>query len=140
VLRYEQRYVSRLPALLNVKQVTGALLSDEAFYIFLLKQWREAYKAIRKVNETNTNFDMIKTVKQLQKFTLLEYVKKQGGEVEMINQINEAQRRGSLTAKQAFDFRQAVKEACKVADGLTTPSELTTELDKKIAEAIRYYR
>lgn len=140
VLRYEQRYVSRLPALLNVKQVTGALLSDEAFYIFLLKQWREAYKAIRKVNETNTNFDMIKTVKQLQKFTLLEYVKKQGGEVEMINQINEAQRRGSLTAKQAFDFRQAVKEACKVTDGLTTPSELTTELDKKIAEAIRYYR
>ena len=38
---------------------------------------------------------------------------------------------------QAFDLTTAVKEACKVREGLTAPSEAITELDKKIAEADR---
>jgi hypothetical protein len=140
VLRYEQRYMSCLPALLKVQQVTGALLYDEAFYIFLLKQWREAYKAIRKVNDITFNFQAMRNKQQLYKMGVLSMVERVGGEVEMINQINEAQKRGDLTSKQAFDLRQAVKDACKVTGELTIKSELITELDKKIAEAIRYYR
>lgn len=77
---------------------------------------------------------------QLYKMGILSMVERVGGEVEMIAQINEAQKRGDLTAKQAFDLRQAVKDACKAREGLTEPSEAITELDKKIAEAIRYYR
>jgi hypothetical protein len=140
VLRYEQCYMSRLPALLKVQQVTGALLYDEVFYIFLLKQWREAYKAIRKVNDITFNFQAMRNKQQLYKMGVLSMVERIGGEVEMISQINEAQKRGDLTPKQAFDLRQAVKDACKITDGLTIPSEAIAELDKKIAEAIRYYR
>lgn len=77
---------------------------------------------------------------QLYKMGVLAMVERVGGEMEMIAHINEAQKRGDLTAKQAFDLRQAVKDACKVRDGLTAPTEAITELDKKIAEAIRYYR
>lgn len=77
---------------------------------------------------------------QLYKMGVLAMVERVGGEMEMIALINEAQKRGDLTAKQAFDLRQAVKDACKVRDGLTAPTEAITELDKKIAEAIRYYR
>ncbi|MCM1037325.1 MAG: hypothetical protein NC406_08410 [Bacteroides sp.] len=140
VLRYEQRFMARLPSLLGVAQVTGAMLYDEGFYISLLNRWREAYQAIRKVNTITLNFQAMKTKRDLQTMGVLGLVERFGGEVEIISHINEAQKRGDLTAKQAFDLRQAVKQACKVRDGITAPSEAITELDKKIAEAIRYYR
>lgn len=77
---------------------------------------------------------------KLYKMGVLAMVERVGGEVEMIAEINEAQKRGELTPKQAYDLRQAVKDACKVREGLTVPSEAITELDKKISEAVRYYR
>ena len=140
VLRYEQRYMARLPSLLGVAQVTGAMLYDEGFYISLLDRWRDAYRAIRKVNDITLNFQVMKTKRDLHTMGVLAMVERVGGEIEMIAQINEAQKRGDLTAKQAFDLRQAVKSACKVRDGLTAPTKVITELDKKIAEAIRFYR
>lgn len=140
VLRYEQRYMARVPSLLGVAQVTGSMLYDEGFYISLLSRWRDAYRAIRKVNDITLNFQAMKTKRDLQTMGVLAMVERVGGEIEMIAHINEAQKRGDLTAKQAFDLRQAVKSACKVRDGLTAPTEAITELDKKIAEAICYYR
>lgn len=144
VLRYEQRYMARLPSLLGVSQVTGAMLYDEDFYISLLNRWREAYRAIRKVNTITLNFQAMKSDKKIKKgFDLLSrlaYIEQMGGEVAVIAHINEAQKRGDLTAKQAFDLRQHVKSSCEVRDGLTAPTEAISELDKKIAEAVRYYR
>lgn len=140
VLRYEQRYMARLPQLLGVAEVTGALLYNEAFYISLLDKWREAYQAIKKNNDITLNFQAMRNKKQLYKMGVLSLVEREGGEVEMIAKIADAQKRGVLTAKQAFDVRQAVKDACNAKSGLTAPSEAITELDKKIAEAIRYYR
>lgn len=62
-----------------------------------------------------------------------------GGEVEMMNQITETQRCGNLSTKQAHDLRLAVKESCKIREGFTVKSDIITELDRKIAEAVRYY-
>ncbi len=140
VLRYEQRYIKRLSCLLNVEAVKGALLYDEAFYMTLIKRWRDVYKGINKVNDITLNFQTMTSKRQLYKMGVLSMVERVGGEVEMINQINEAQKRGDLTSKQAFDLRQEVKEACRVKDGLTVESEAIAELDKKIIEAVRFYR
>ena len=140
VLRYEQRYMARLPHLLGVEKVAAAMLYDERFYISLLNRWREAYQAIRKINEITLNFQAMKTKRDLQTMGVLVLVEQWGGEVETIAHIKEAQKRGDLTSKQAFDLRQAVKDACKIREGMTAPSEAITEVDKKIAEAIRYYR
>lgn len=140
VLRYEQRYMARLPQLLGVAQVTAAMLYDERFYISLLNRWRDAYQAIRKVNEITLNFQAMKTKRDLQKMGILVLVEQWGGELATIAHINEAQKRGELTAKQAFDLRQGIKDACKVKYGLTAPSAAIGELDKKISEAINLYR
>lgn len=140
VLRYEQRYTQRLPTQFKVEDVTGALLYDEAFYIDVVQRWRDTYKAISKINDITLNFQAMTSKQQLYKMGVLSMVERVGGEVEMINQIAEAQKRGDLTAKQAFDLRKAVKEACKVKEGLTVPNEAIAELDKKILEATRYYR
>lgn len=140
VLRYEQRYTKRLSCQLNVEAVTGALLYDEAFYMALIKRWRDTYNGINKVNDITLNFQAMTSKRQLYKMGVLSMVERVGGEVEMINQINEAQKRGDLTSKQAFDLRKEVKEACKVKEGLTVESEAIAELDKKIIEAVRFYR
>ena len=140
VLRYEQRYTSRLAAQFNVADVTGAFLYDEAFYIDILKRWRDSYKAIQKTNDITLNFQAMRGKKQFHKMSVLAMVKLVGGEIELINQINEAQKRGDLTKKQAFDIRQIVKSACTGCDSLTMQNESIAELDKKIMEAVRFYR
>lgn len=140
VLRYEQRYMRRLGATFKVERVTGAMLYDDVFYINLLKRWRDAYRAISKVNDVSLNFNAIKTKQQLFRMALLAWIGDVGGEIEMLNQIAENQKKGILTSKQARDLRQAVKDSCTIREGYTVKSDLITELDRKIAEAVRYYR
>ncbi|KAA6322236.1 hypothetical protein EZS27_028196 [termite gut metagenome] len=139
-LRYEQRYRKRLPATFGVERVTGAMLYDEAFYINVVNRWQESYKAIKKINDVTLNFEAMTTKKDLYKMGLLSLIEVSGGELGIISQINEAQQCGDLTKKQAFDLRKAVKEACKVKDGLTVKNEAILELDKKVNEAAKFYR
>ena len=140
VLRYEQRYTKRLASQLKVNEVRAALLYDEVFYMTLIQRWRDTYKGINKVNDIILNFPAMTSKRQLYIMGVLSMVERVGGEVEMISQINEARKRGDLTSKRAFDLRKAIKEACKVKEGLTVQSEAIAELDKKIIEAVRYYR
>ncbi len=140
VLRYEQRYISRIPQRLNVNAVTGASLYNEPFYMDIVKCWRDSYFAIKKINDISLNFDYMKTKKTLCTLGILSLVEQAGGEMEMIGQVNEAQKRGELSNKQAFDLRRAISEACKVKESVTTPSNAITELDRKVNEATRYYR
>ena len=140
VLRLEQRYMCRLPNVLKVPAVTGASLYNEPFYIMLLNRWRDTYKAIKKINDTNINFRIMKTRRDLQRLGILALIENVGGEVAFINQINEARQRGEITPKQAHDLREAVKQAGTAKAGLVVKSEAIGELDKKITEAVRYYR
>ena len=140
VLRYEQRYTNRIASQLNVAEVTCGMLYDEAFYINLLKRWKESYNAIQKINDVSLNFQAMKSKQQLYKMGVLSLIEQSGGQLQVINQINEAQKRGELSAKQAFDLRQAINDACKIKDGLTVPNEAIKELDKKVNESVMFYR
>lgn len=140
VLRYEQRYTKRIAQQMKVPEVTGSMLYDEAFYIGMLNRWRDTYRDIQKVNDVNLNFGVMKTKQQLYRMGVLSLIKQAGGQLEFITQINEAQKRGELTKKQAFDLRTIVKDVCKIREGLTAPNEAIQELDKKVSEAIMFYR
>lgn len=140
VLRYEQRYTQHIARQLNVSEVTGALLYDVAFYMDLLNRWRDTYRDIQKINDITLNFQAMRTKQELYKMGVLSLIERAGGQMEMIDQIKEAQKRGELTSKQAYDLRQAVKDAGKVRVGLTVPNDAIQELDKKVKEAVMYYR
>ena len=71
---------------------------------------------------------------------VLSLVERVGGLNAMMNQITEAKQQGKLSRKQAFDLRQAIKEACAVKDGLVVENEAIAELNKKVVEAVRFYR
>ena len=140
VLRYEQRLTHRLASVLGVPAVTGATLYDEAFYISMLERWRGTYNAIKKINDIQLNFAVMKGKRELDRFGRLALIEQLGGEVAFLDQIAEAQKRGELSTKQAHDMRQAVKSACQEREGLTVKNEAVNELTKKIAEAVRFYR
>jgi hypothetical protein len=140
VLRYEQRYKSRLAKTLNVETVTAEMLYSEAFYIEILNRWRDNYFAIKKTNDITLNFGLMKGKKDLYNLGVLALVEMQGGELNLKSQIQEAQKSGKLSKKAAFDLKQAVDAACKEKEGITAKSEAITELDKKIVEAVKYYR
>ena len=111
VLRYEQRYMHRIHSRLKVPAVTGATLYDEAFYMAVLERFFKTYKAIKKINDIKPNFKIMKGRKDFQRMGVLSLIERLGGEIELTNQINEAQQRGELTSKQAYDLRNEVRIA-----------------------------
>lgn len=140
VLRYEQRYTQRIARQLNVLEVKGSMLYDEAFYISLLNRWRDDYKDIQKINDVSLNFQAMKTKQNLYRMGVLSLIQQMGGQMAMIEQIAEAQKRGELSRKQAYDLKQAVQDACTLREGFTEPNDAIQELDKKVSEAVRFYR
>lgn len=140
VLRYEQRYTQHLARQLKVSEVTGALLYDVTFYVDLINRWHDTYRNILKINDISLNFQAMKTKQELYRMGVLSLIERAGGQMELIDQINEAQKRGELTNKQAYDLRQAIKDAGKVRAGFTVANDAIQELDKKVKEAVMYYR
>lgn len=140
VLRYEQRYERRIAKHLGVAEVRASMLYDEAFYIDLLNRWRDAYTSIQKINDVQLNFEVMRNKKDLNRMGVLALVENVGGLNAMMNQIAEAQQQGKLNKKQAYDLRQAVKDACALKDGLVVENEAIAELNKKVVEAVRFYR
>jgi hypothetical protein len=139
VLRYEMRFTSRLPHQFNISEIAASALSDEKFYIELVKRWVAEYEAINKLHLINFNLSDMNSPKDF--FKQLALMK--------INEIGQANMMAlveDLRAKKAFEkpeyysrLKKDIKELCKAPD-ITTSSELVEELDKKINAAKRYYR
>jgi len=139
VLRYEQRFKSRLPKMFKVEQVTVASVYTEKFWNDLINRWGDNYFAINKTNDISINFDYIKGKKELHTLGVLSLIETAGGEVEIISQIIEAHKSGKYSKKQAWDLKQAIIDACSEKVGITTKNECIVELDRKVKEAVNYY-
>ena len=142
VLRYERRYTQRIVAKFRVAEVTGATLYKEGFYIKVLDAWRDDYQAIQTINDINTavNFQTMTTIPELHKAGVLALVDKAGGQIAFLSQLKEAQQRGDIGKVQACRLRKEVEKACQETGGQTAQSEAIEELDRKVAEAVRFYR
>lgn len=140
VLRYEFRFMHRLPQVLNVPEVKASMLYDECFYMEIINQWYNTYKHIQKVNDITINFQSMKSKQELYRMGILALVEKIGGEMAIIEQINNAKKIGELTSKQSFDMKKAIKDACKEHTDIVTINDAIVELDKKVNDSIKYYR
>lgn len=139
VLRYEIRFKSRLREQFKQPEVKALNLYDERFYMGLINRWQDEYKAISKINTIHLNFKDMKTKRELYNAGLATLIAQQGGELALIEQINEAFQTGQLTKKQAYDLRQAVKDACQ-SEVATMESDAIKELNEKVKQAARFYR
>jgi len=139
VLRYEQRYTNRIARQFGVSEVTSKLLYDNSFYVDVINRWRDTYRQIQKINDVTINYKTMPRIKDLSNFGLLIYSESRGGLENVLTEIKEAQKRGELTNKQAFDHKKAFINAYQSGVG-TAPNDAITELDKKVNEAVRLYR
>jgi len=137
VLRYEQRYKKRLLQCFNLPEMKARTLYDPAFYQEIVDRWRSEYEGIKKINDIQINYNMVKTKKDQAIQAILYYVTHRGGELSVINEIREAYKRGELTKKQAHDLKNQVEKACQAKE-LTCSSDVILELDKKVYEAARF--
>lgn len=140
ILRYERRFDKRLTHYLQEPEIKAATLYDEAFYIKIENKWLQAYRDIEKIKEITINPEAMKSKKEFDRAARLALVEKFGGEAALMEQIKEMQQRGDITAKQAFDMRKAVKEACLSGMSLFAQNDVIAELNQKITEAAGYYR
>lgn len=138
VLRYEMRYTKRLPNEFKEPEITAGTLTDERFYIGLIDRYNEMYNAINKINDITINFEQMRGKKDLQTLGILALIEQQGGATALISQINEAYKIGQISKKQAFDIRQAIKEAQTATIG-TTKNEAIEELNRKIKTTTKFY-
>ncbi len=139
VLRYEMRFTKQLLKAFNLPCLKASSLYDEAFYIAIIDRWHKSYKNISKIRVLNNlDYSMIKTKEQLKRQALLLLINEQGGELEFCKKIADAQAKGELSNKQAFDLRNLIKEVSQ-SKILTCDSDVIVELDKKIKEAVKFY-
>ena len=139
-IRYESRYKKRLTNVFNVNQIKGETLYNEEFYMKMVNKWRSSYKAIKKLNDISLNFEAMKGKKDFDLMGRLSLINQTGGELAMIEQINEAFKKNELTRRQADELKRATREACQLKEGIMIQSDVITELDKKIEEACKFYR
>lgn len=77
LLRYELRFLNTVCTQLNEKEITGATLCKQAFYLKLVQLWKDEYTSIEKINTNNKiDYSRISTPKdakdELLKSLLLE--------------------------------------------------------------------
>lgn len=141
VLRYEYRFMHRLPELLNVHRATADLLYNEKFYIGLVNMWESNFNAIQKLGDINLNFELMTTKRDLYRAALLNLIEQRGGQIAFAESIVEAAKMGRVTPKQKHDLLAAVEDACKVDDkGLVEENEAIKELEDKVKQATKFYR
>jgi hypothetical protein len=140
VLRIEQRYKKCTEEEFNVERVTGAMLYDELFYMELVNGLWDSYKAVDKKKNVNINYSEMKGLKGLHQISTVIHAESIGGKTELIEMVSEHAARGIITPTAASEIRKYIKEAYSAEAGQTTVSEVITELDKKMSDAVKYCR
>lgn len=140
VVRVELSVAKRLREQFNVKRLTPRELTDEMFYIDLIKQWQTNYHNITKI-KTMGKIDLAALpTKEMARAALKIVIEEQGGEALFCEKVKEAYRQGLITKKQKEDKIQKVREAARGDFGITSTPEITDELDQKINEVARFGR
>ncbi|MBK8622694.1 MAG: hypothetical protein IPN79_13300 [Saprospiraceae bacterium] len=139
VLRYEMRFISRLPKQFKQAEIKASSLSNEKFYITIFDRWLAEYEAINKNHNINFNISNMNSPKDFWKQINLMAIN-------MIGQDKIIQEIENLRHQKAFDkpeyysrLKREIKKLCKTPE-MTNQSDLVAELDRKIKAARNHYR
>ena len=137
VLRFELRFKQRLRQQFNRPEIKAGLLYDEDFYRELIKQWKNEYLAIQKINSKLNSMEPTGSTKELIENLAL-YSILEAGQPKVLNLIKQWQETGEIDKHQAQRHRNFIKKlASKPMD--EKGNELLNELTRKVKEAARNY-
>ena len=139
VLRLELRLLRKSASNFNTKFITADMLCTEAFYHACISIWEQYYWKIQKINDMGGDIGSIKTKTSLYNYAIGFLAEQFGGQMQLIEFFEESQAKKVITSKQKSDLKEAVINACN-SPILSQPSELITELDRKVNEATEFLR
>lgn len=141
ILRYELRYMSRLPKQLKRNQIQAFNLYDESFYLDMVERWINEYKSIIKNNSILDQMN-IEAIKKPSDFILQMALLKinELGINETFESIEQLKAQNQFKHKEYYSRLKAdIKKLCKT-EIITESSTLISELDKKILQVKEYSR
>lgn len=139
VFRYEKRYLQGIAKYFNRESVTVQTLYDEHFYMGLVNDWYKDYLNIQKQKTIKIDMSMITTKEQYKMIGVLSFVEQQGGKLVAFENIKERQTKKELTKKQAHDLKELINQSMNLKLQ-TKESDLIIELDRKMKDAVTYFR
>ncbi len=134
LFRYEKRYLWAAKCFKRDK-LTAAMLYEPDFYQAIKEDWYKDYLSIWKIRKPMINFNIVKTKKQFASMSELAFIESNGGVQKMLLDLDEGRKTRRLSRKQVCDLKKEVTIASNNKQ-FTCESELITELDMKMAEAM----
>lgn len=139
LLRYELRFERRLQRICKTAEpVSGATLTEQAFYYSIIQRWKTEFDTIKKINTISTMTDNIKTPKDA-KEVLFSILLQQNGQNNIDDFIND------LKAKNAFSdpkyYSRLKSDLYKILQAPNEkPNDMIKELEKAVADVAQYAR
>jgi hypothetical protein len=140
VLRYELRFMNRVKNQFNLSELKPDKLTDEQFYIDILNRWKDEYFKIYRHKLLTFKPEIMNSTKAFEQQLMAIGLQAIGGEAQAWQMIEQAKQQGMFENKmQAKRLKDKLKDLCN-QPACTTQNQLIEELDKKIKEAVRFYR
>lgn len=136
ILRYEMRYLRGIKHYFK-RDINLHDLSNESFYIELIKQWKEYYFQINKKGKLKFNDMALTDVKNFQNQLMLQGLIALGGFDEVVNMIELS--RNDIGRHKVKRIKDKIK-ALKKSKELIEVNPLIKELDTRIKNANNHYR
>lgn len=138
-LRLELRYLKRTAHQLKVPELRAGMLHEEGMYCNLVKAWKQKFLTIPSVPTYQLNPEAQLTGwKDVVDFLAAQALA-EIGEAGLQDVLQQAQAEGQLSRKNLSDIRRKLR-ALAQKPGLTEPSTLRAEVDRKVKEAAAFYR
>ena len=145
-LRYEGRFMSRLPQQFNRAEVVAADLYEERFYIGIIDRWVKEFEAIQKVNRVDVNLEQaMRSVRDFSQIAERLLIQQLGGETAALELIEQNRLKGEYKNRTDIKrLKDRIKELSQQPAGKPDRAEvfsdLMAELSAKVIQAQQYYR
>ena len=137
VMRYELKYNKILARQLKKPTVILKMLAEDKFYMSLIKKWEKYYFEIKRYNKMKEiNLKDMENVKNLYKQLAIIGLKSIG-ENKVLKLIENS--KDVLSKMQLIRLKNRINNLSN-DNTFTESPDLINELDKKVKQAIRYYR
>ncbi len=139
LLRYELRFKSHLKQQFKLSEVKASILYNEKFYLGISNRWKAEYLKIKKHKLFELEPKSLNNVKDFEKLIYLNGIKAIGGEVAILQMIEQAKTKGVFKNKmQVKRCKDKVKSICNTPQ-LSFESNAIKELDEKVNEDFTSY-
>ena len=134
VLRYELRFMKRLPKQFKMNQVLVSDLFSETFYQNAIDAWLKEYQDIKKNRLLTPNIENKMTSREAKEYLLSALIETVGQNE--VNKLADQWKENFSTLKEAQRFKKSLQDL----KGLNEESPLMAELDAKILRVKQFYR